>query len=383
MTPDVALAAPLRKLPARRLRTPRPLPSASLAAARLPQPTPPTPERDAPATLTTNVTTVTARVPATCANLGPGFDCLGLALDLANEFAITAYPDGVAPTGKLIEAVGAPADVAQLALDDSNLLLCAFRAVYARLGLHAPTVTARITVRLPPGRGLGSSATAVVGGVLIANTLLGQPLSPAELLEVAIGCEPGGHADNVASALLGGLVVTGARALGGGIQSLALPVPPELRAVLFIPDQPMSTTHGRSLLPAQYDRSDVTFNLSRVALLLAALQSGRFDLLSVAMDDRVHQPYRERLFPALGALIAAGRSAGAHGVCLSGGGSSVLALTTSHAEEVRDALAATARALGVAGYSVIAQISRQGAQAQVTSPDALAPVVHEFQEVSE
>jgi homoserine kinase len=224
-------------------------------------------------------------------------------------------------------------------------------------------------LRLPPGRGLGSSATAVVGGALIANTLLGKPLNGTELLDVAVGCEPGGHADNAAAALLGGIVVTGARAGNGAIESLALPVPPHLRAVLFIPDQPMSTTHGRSLLPTQYDRSDVTFNLSRVALLLAALQSERFDLLNTAMDDRVHQPYREQLFPALGALIAAGHAAGAHGVCLSGGGSSVLALATSHAEQARDALDATARSLGVAGYSVITQISRDGAQAWLISPD--------------
>jgi homoserine kinase len=178
----------------------------------------------------------------------------------------------------------------------------------------------------------------------------------------------------VAAALLGGLVVTGARDGDGRLASLTLPVPSALRAVLFIPESPMSTADSRSLLPATYSCADATYNTSRVALLLAALQRKRFDLLGTAMEDRLHQPYREQLFPALTALIAAGRNAGAHGVCLSGSGSSVLALVTHGAEAVRGALEATASQLGVAGRGLVVDLARDGARARLVEEDTGAEV---------
>ncbi len=313
---------------------------------------------------------VIVEVPATCANLGPGFDCLALALRLHNRFEVTLYADTEeAPARPRLEIEGAPADVQQLALDDDNLFLRAFRALCQQQDATVPPLSARLWVRVPPGRGLGSSATAVVAGIVAANTLLGAPLGPDDLLELAITCEPGHHADNVAAALLGGLVVTGARDGNGRMVSLALPVPSTLRAVLFIPEIPMSTIHSRAILPATYSRADATYNASRVALLLAALQTGHFALLGMAMEDRFHQPYREQLFPALGPLIAAGQAAGAHGVCLSGGGSSVLALVTQGAGAVRTALETTARQLGVAGRGIVVDLSREGALAHIVELD--------------
>ncbi len=359
---------------------------------------------------------VRVRVPATCANLGPGFDCLALALDFANTFEVRdltpacghpsprregtvgqvqwrgTWPPPPAPPpcagegsqtpaaktphpaapllagagggGEVsLELSGAEADLAHLSPERDNLFWQAFCALYTHLALPVPLCRVRIEVCLPPGCGLGSSATAVVGGLLAANTLLGEPLCRDDLLDLAVACEPGHHADNVAAALLGGLVVTGARNCNERMIALSLPVPEALQAVLFIPDQPMSTVHGRSLLPAQYPRQDVTFNLSRVALLLGALQTGRFDLLATAMEDCVHQHYREQLFPALSPLIAAGVAAGAHGVCLSGGGSSVLALVTEGAATVAAALEDEARARGVGGHSRILAIAQAGANA--------------------
>ena len=328
------------------------------------------------------------RVPATCANLGPGFDCIALALDLYNQFEFTlldplANADWGAPE---IEVFGGAADIAHLALTQGgpreNLAVRAFRSVCERRGVALPRLRLRIRVEVPPSRGLGSSATAVVGGLLAANALLGEPLTASELLDLAVACEPGQHGDNVSAALLGGLVVTGARDGDDRLVGLALPVPSALRAVLFIPDMPMSTVHGRALLPAAYERHDVTFNLSRVALLLAALQTGRFELLATAMDDRVHQPYRELIFPAFQALIAAAREAGAHGACLSGGGSSVLALVTEEAGRVQAALEATARHLGVGGRGFAVGVARQGASvylpdAASTRPDS-APSAEEY-----
>jgi homoserine kinase len=128
---------------------------------------------------------------------------------------------------------------------------------------------------------------------------------------------------------------------------------------------PMSTVAGRALLPEIYPRADVTFNLSRVALLLGALQTGRFDALGAAMDDRVHQPFRQQIFPALRPLLTAARAAGAHGACLSGGGSSVLALVSEGAERVCAALTRTAEEAQTPGRCVIANISRQGATARL------------------
>jgi homoserine kinase len=307
---------------------------------------------------------VVVDVPATCANLGPGFDCLALALRLYNRFEVSVHSDTSNLAGHpKLEVFGTPADVEQLSQDEDNLFLRSFAALYQSLDIAVPNLSARLRVRVPPGRGLGSSATAVVGGLLAANTLLGGPLGLDELLELAITCEPGHHADNVAAALLGGLVVTGARDADGHLASLTVPIPAALRAVVFIPDLPMSTAHSRSLLPASYSCADATYNTSRVALLLAALQTERFELLGTAMEDRFHQPYRQQLFPALNALIATGREAGAHGVCLSGSGSSILALVTEGAAAVREALEATASQLGVSGYGLVVDLAREGAQA--------------------
>lgn len=305
--------------------------------------------------------------PATCANLGPGFDCVALALDLCNTFTVSVQPREPNATGagacqvELARDCAAQPELAEIEMDADNLFCRAFRLLCERVGVAPPDLVLRIDARIPPSRGLGSSATAVVGGLLAANALLGEPLDADELLALAIRCEPGGHADNVAATLHGGLVVVGAGERGAGVIALPLPVPRALQAVVFIPDMPMSTVAGRALLPESYPRGDVTFNLSRVALLLGALQTGRFEALGAAMDDRVHQPYRAAIFPALPTLLAAARGAGAHGACLSGGGSSVLALVSAEAKRVAAALADAAAGVGVSGRTLIADISRRGA----------------------
>lgn len=314
---------------------------------------------------------VAVSVPATCANLGPGFDCLALALSLRNIFEVTLESASAAEPGMpRIEVLGTPEDVGQLAATSDNLFLAAFRRVCEQQSVPMPCVSVRMRVNVPPSRGLGSSATAVVGGLLAANMLLGKLLSNEELLDLAVACEPGHHPDNVAAALYGGLVVTGVRGADDRLVTLTYPVPVHLRAVLFIPDMPMSTVRGRSLLPSAYTRADVTFNLGRVALLLAAISADQLNLLATAMDDRIHQPYREQLFPALRPLIMAACDAGAHGACLSGGGSSILALATENAEAVRTAMEAAARTHGIVGRGLIADISPSGARA--TLHDAIA-----------
>jgi homoserine kinase len=200
----------------------------------------------------------------------------------------------------------------------------------------------------------------VVGGLLAANKLLGEPYRPAQLLGEAVKLEHGRHADNVAPALLGGLVVNAAER--GQFISVQVPWPEELKAVVFTPEFVMDTVKGRQLMPGGYSKADVVFSTSRVSLFLAALAQGHYELLKVAMQDKIHQPYRARIFPLFPKLIAAAQDAGAHGACLSGGGSSVLALATEHFEEIASAMRATAQEAGIEGEVRLLSADLQGAQ---------------------
>ena len=174
--------------------------------------------------------------------------------------------------------------------------------------MPVPETRIRVRVGVPPGRGLGSSATAVVGGLLAAEALAGH-LHPLEqrldLLDAAVALEHGSHADNVAAALLGGLVVTIKDPQRDGWRAIRAPLPVGLRAVLFVPTFSMDTVAGRKLLPENYSRVDAVGNAGRVALLVAALATGDLDALGLAMQDCFHQPYRAQLFPQLPDLLAA------------------------------------------------------------------------------
>ena len=150
--------------------------------------------------------------------------------------------------------------------------------------------------------------------------------------------------------------------MDGTIHAIKTPFPDELRAVIFTPAFPMDTVAGRKLLPASYPKADVTFNTGRVALLLTALQTGRYEVIGEAMQDRLHQPYRQALFPAMPDIIDAAVNAGAYGACLSGGGSSLIALTSSRFQEVLRAMQQTALAAGVQGTGMILRADQKGAR---------------------
>ena len=197
------------------------------------------------------------------------------------------------------------------------------RLVYEAAGRRFRGLRVRQLNRIPPSRGLGSSATAWLGGMLGANALLGGVLGGEAVMELAVRQE--GHPDNLGAAVHGGLTVTCWDADVRAVVSL--PVPPGLRFGLLVPDRDASTAEARAALPASYVRADAVFNVGRTALLLAALARERWDLLGAAMADRLHQPYRGRaLFPWLERVVAAARSAGALGAALSGAGPSVLAV---------------------------------------------------------
>lgn len=302
---------------------------------------------------------VTVLTPATSANLGPGFDSLGLALQLYNRFEVEeAGGDPQHPDIEIEGALGAG-----LSTGPDNLFFRAFALLFERQQAELPAVRIRMTTNIPPGCGLGSSATAVVGGLMAANEWLrpqGLALPKEELLGLAVEAEAGNHPDNVAPALLGGLVAT--TSMGGKIHAVKTPFPDELKAIIFTPSFPMDTVEGRKLLPASYPKADVTFNTGRVALLLTALQTGRYEVIGEAMQDRLHQPYRQALFPAMPAIIDAAVAAGAYGACLSGGGSSLIALASGHFREVLKAMQETAHAAGVQGTGRVLRADQNGAR---------------------
>jgi homoserine kinase len=281
-----------------------------------------------------------ARAPATSANLGAGFDCLGLALDLWNE--VEAVPGGAQRDG------------------DANLILRAARAVYDLVDAPYPGFEIACTNRIPFARGLGSSAAAIACGVLIGNSCLGSPLDPTAILDLANRLE--GHPDNVTPCLLGGVRVAAVTEAGQIVQ-VRVPLALDLCAVGFIPDQSSPTAHARGVLPTSVPLKDALFNVARASLLVAAIASGEPSALAEATRDRLHQPYRLPLFPAGATLLDVAMQAGALGAFTSGAGPSVLALCAdeAHAETVAAAFTDTARRLEVNGRSLRMSLTERGA----------------------
>ncbi len=293
---------------------------------------------------------VTVQVPATTANLGPGYDCLGLALALHNEVTLT-LADALS-----VEIEGEGAD--SLARDASHLSLVATAAACAAAGRELPPLALRQVNRIPLARGLGSSSAAIVGGIVASDELLGLGLSTRQMLDVATAVE--GHPDNVAPALLGGLTVS--CTTDDEVLVERLEVAPGLSCVVAVPDFEVSTHEARRALPDIVPHADAVFNLCRAGLVVAALVSGDFARLGEAMRDRLHQPYRARLVPGMDEAIAAALAAGAHGACLSGSGPTVAAFVSGGGEEVG---AAMVKAFAGAGTTAIARalpLSAEGAR---------------------
>ena len=301
---------------------------------------------------------VRVSVPASSANLGPGFDALGLALALYNEIEAQAS-DRVTLT---IDGEGAD----QLAPNERNVVVRAVRAAYEAAGRPFRGCAIACVNRIPLARGLGSSAAAWVGGLVAGNALLGSPLDRKALLALAARAE--GHPDNVAAALLGGLTV----AYGGadGARALSLPVPAGLRFIVLVPEVSMPTAEARAILPQTVERADAVFNVQRVALLLASLQVGRVDLLPAAFEDRLHEPYRLRLFPWMSQVTAAARAAGALGCVLSGAGPSLLAVASAddEAAAISRAMEHTLDRAGVKGIARVLPVDTQGAVSRIVAP---------------
>lgn len=293
---------------------------------------------------------VTVHAPASSGNLGAGFDALSMALDLCNEFSAEPADE------LLIENIGEGA--AQLPTGPEHLVYRAIQRVYAATGGVAPPLRLRCVNRIPLSRGLGSSSSAIAGGLVIGNRLLGDPLNMDKLLTLATELE--GHPDNVVACLLGGVQVSVQS--GGRVLHCGVPINLPLTAVLFIPTFTMDTRQARHLLPSQVPLADAVFNLGRAALMVAALATGRADLLRTAAEDRLHQPPRTALFPALPAMLDAALQAGALAAWLSGAGSTILALSNGAVEPIGAALQHCAARHEIAGETRVVAIRERGAE---------------------
>ncbi len=299
----------------------------------------------------------TIRVPATTANIGPGFDCLGAALTLYNQFKFTLSPQ----ESLKITATGAEAD--RVATNDSNLVYQAFCKFFAHLGQTPPAVEIDIAMEVPLARGLGSSATAIVGGLVGANVLSGSPLSQDEIMQLAIALE--GHPDNVVPALMGGCRLA-ASGLDRAWEICELNWHSDLVPIVAIPNFELSTTEARRVLPADYSRADAIFNTAHLGLLVRGLETANTGWLKAALDDRIHQPYRQALILGYEAVRSATLSAGAHGMVISGAGPTLLALSSvANAEAVQTAMEKAWMREGVGVEVKVLQIAREGVRCEV------------------
>ena len=303
-------------------------------------------------------TPVTISVPATTANIGPGFDCLGAALTLYNQFTFTELESDAEPL--IITAHGE--ESARVQTDARNLVYQAFCRFYETLGQPVPAVKIGIRLGVPLARGLGSSATAIVGGLVGANAIAGFPVNRHDVLDMAIAIE--GHPDNVVPALLGGCQLS-ASSSDGNWEICDIPWKTSITPIVAIPNFELSTAEARRVLPETYSRADAIFNIAHLSLLIRGLDTGNAAWLQSALQDRIHQPYRQTLIPGYAEVQAVAKEAGAYGLVISGAGPTLLALAdVDQAEPVRNAIAAAWSNQGIATVVKVLQIDHQGATAQ-------------------
>ncbi|MQG15539.1 MAG: homoserine kinase [SAR202 cluster bacterium] len=259
---------------------------------------------------------ITIKTSATSANMGPGFDCMAIALDIWNTTSIDT--DTKETTYKVVgEGSEYPDDMY------AKLVHRSFKLVYEEIGIESPSIKISCNNDIPAGKGLGSSAAAILAGLMAGNTISNANLNSDKILELAVQIE--GHPDNLVAAMNGGCQIVVAN--DSTFTSAAIPISDELRAVIYVPEKKMPTKESRDLLKDQISRRDAVFNISRVGLLVRSLITGEFENLKIATDDKLHQPVRINQFFGLKNILQAAKNAGALGVFLSGSGPSILAIT--------------------------------------------------------
>jgi len=301
------------------------------------------------------MTLVRVKAPATTANMGPGYDCLGMALDVWNTIEIEVLDSGE----PVVEVTGEGAG--ELGTGRDNLVYRSMEFLFQDAEQEMPMVRIRCDNAIPLARGMGSSAAAIAGGLVAANAICSQDYTPNDLLEMAATIE--GHPDNVAAAVLGGmqLVISDKTEEGSRLYTVPINVPPELHAVIFVPQVRIATEDARAVLPEKVTVADAVHNMGRVGLLVASMATNHPEYLAIATQDLLHQPYRQPLFPAMKVIFKAALDAGALGVFLSGSGSTVLALTQGREMTVAYEMAEAARQASVEGNVSVTQPTVRGA----------------------
>ncbi len=304
---------------------------------------------------------VSVKVPATTANLGPGFDCLGLALPIYNTITVeeTIMP-GTGIEINIIDETNEQ-DIISIPTDENNIVYKAIELLYNSIGQSPSELKITIKTQIPIARGLGSSAAVIVGGLIAANELLGRPADEAALLSIATEIE--NHPDNITPAVVGGFVVSSLEEDGSVIYS-KMNWPKDWNITVCIPDYELSTSIARSVLPAQVPMKDAIFNLKHVGMLVQAVNTHDEKLMKAALDDRLHQQYREKLIPGLKEIKEALKHEdNVMGVVISGAGPAILVISYgNNLDKIRQTVSDVWLDLNVKSKILTLQVESNGAQ---------------------
>ena len=296
--------------------------------------------------------TVQVRTPATSANLGPGFDCLGLALGLYLDITATEQE------GTGLEIVAKGEGRGQVPLDQNNAVYKGITRACTEVGGALGRIALEISSDIPLASGLGSSSAALVAGLAAGAALCGETPASEDLMRWGVAME--GHPDNVAPCVMGGIVI--AALDGGEVTSARIDPPPAVAAVVAVPCFEVRTSKARRVLTERVARADAVYNLGRVGLLMAGFMRGDFSLLQTGMRDRLHQPERAALVPGMTEVLAAAEEAGALGAALSGAGPTLLALVAGEPEPVAAAMSAAWAGRGIVARTMVLDLEGTGVQ---------------------
>lgn len=307
---------------------------------------------------------ISVKVPATTANIGPGFDCLGMALPIYNTVTIeeTVLPGtGIEINVLADESMGEELSLEHIPLDENSIVYKAVELLYNSIGQTPSELKINIHSQIPIARGLGSSASVIVGGLIAANELLGKPADEAALLSIASEVE--GHPDNVTPAIVGGLVIS-SKEDDGSILYRKLDWPDEWVLTVCIPEYELATDISRSVLPAEVPMKDAVFNAQRMAMFVEAVHTKDAELMKAALRDRLHQPYRMKLVPGLEKIIAnLKHEESVLGCVLSGAGPSILIISQKNdLERIRSIVKETWDDLNLKAEILTLPIEKNGAQ---------------------
>ena len=283
--------------------------------------------------------------------MGPGFDCMGIALDIYNTVAAEEIPEGL-----VIENHGRDADL--VVNDDSNLIYKAMKTVFEKVGFAPKGVKIISYNEIPVARGLGSSAASTAAGLMLANAMTGDTLSLEEIIRLGTALE--GHPDNIVPALIGGMTLSYSQDTSS-VGYIKVDFPENLKMLVMVPDFMLSTSKARMVLPQQVELGNAVFNISRAALMVAALTAGKLEHLKYAVQDRLHQPYRAKLIPGMQEVFEQAYDAGARGVFLSGAGSTIVAMVDADNNDFLSRLRGFMERMSYNWELRFVNVSRQGA----------------------